>query len=153
MIQAKHTQANGHKFDSKYESAVYQQLLRIKARAPIDIEVELQSPVLIKPASDFYPKRHWKIDFLIKYADGKQIYLEAKGHPKSHREMIDSIKHLDLHSPEVHKQLVVVVPNNYSRKKKGTKGTTIRNSLASSICVPVIYYSDLGVYLNQFFRK
>lgn len=142
----------GNTFDSGYELTVYKAIERVTAIIST-LEIRTQVSVLCRPASRNYKQKNWKVDFFVEdKLSGKHLLIEAKGQPKSHGKMIDNIKSLDIYSPSAHDNLLIVVPNDYQRRKYRAKQISIKDSLANSINVPVIFYRDLRDYIVNYFR-
>lgn len=77
------TTADGERFDSKFEAGVYQQLL-LRLRAGDITQIERQFKVEMVPCDeDGRPlpalKVTHKIDFRVRYPDGRYELIEAKG--------------------------------------------------------------------------
>lgn len=74
---AKKTEYNGHRYDSKFESQIAQDLdTRLKAKDIQEVERQVKIPL------EAYGKHifNYIIDFVITHNDGHKEYLEAKGY-------------------------------------------------------------------------
>ena len=105
----------GIKFDSKYESQVYLELVRRFGSKNVEPHFELA----LKPKTDKFPRLDWKVDFKVTYNRWNYFY-EAKGYPKE--EFILKVKLLEWINPSAYASLFIVCSNNQrstiSRKTK-----------------------------------
>lgn len=143
-IQGIKTEVDGIIFDSILEANTYRSLCRCAVN--LGLKIEVHHSVLVRPASRNYRVKYWKIDFLISNNYGKKLYVEVKGQPQEIQNLIGQVKLLDIFSPVVHDELLIVVPTNFKLGKKALLPT-----LRRSLKVPVVEYGNLCEYtLNHF---
>jgi hypothetical protein len=125
-ITATQIVVDGIKFDSVFESKVYSELLGLTIH--YGKHLELQHPVLLKPATTIYPAINWKCDFRItnftvrncneRQDYSKSILIEAKGTLRgaNSREFIRSMKFLEYLNPTAYANLILVCQTNETKR-------------------------------------
>jgi hypothetical protein len=116
MLNNKYKAIKTGRFDSKFEAEVFGILQETFYSHKGDAKLEEKPSILIKPASDNFPKRVWKCDFRLTIT-GVTLNVEAKGKPT--RDFRLSLEMLELFNREDFERLVIVF-NNLDNVKGST---------------------------------
>ncbi|HEY9663807.1 MAG TPA: hypothetical protein V6C65_35615 [Allocoleopsis sp.] len=125
-------------FHSILEFKLYNQFLGVLS----PYQIYRQQPILYKPATQEYGELHWTIDFVLKLATGKRLYVEAKGgwinhDPIALAEFRHKIQFLEYTNRAVWQNLYLIHDSKISIDKKIT--THSPNEFLSHLRGEIVY--------------